>query len=88
MSAFCNSRLSSSDGITSILVLCVLPFKFQKEPSTCSDSILSDMMPDIAMATASMNQMSLQDLDLGAHGDLELDLGDGNSHSGTGTLYI
>ena len=61
---------------------------FQKEPSTCSDSILSDMMPDIAMATASLNQLSLQDADLSAHGDLELDLGDGNSHSGTGTLYI
>ena len=61
----------------------------QKEASTCSDSVLSDMMPDIAMATASMTQMQLHDLDIAAHGDLELDLGDGNNHSGgTGTLYI
>ncbi len=45
-------------------------------------------MPDIAMATSAMTQMNIQDLDLGVHGDLELDLGDGNNHSGTGTLYI
>ena len=60
----------------------------QKDASTCSDSVLSEMMPDIAMATASMTQMSLNDLDLSAHGDLELDLGDGTNHSGTCTLYI
>ena len=56
-----------------------------------SDSILSDMMPDIAMATASINQMSLHDLHLAQQPqppDLELDLGDGNNHSGNGTLYI
>lgn len=55
--------------------------------AACSDSLLSGVMPDIAMATASMNQMSVQDHDL-AHPDLELDLGDGSNHSGTGTLYI
>ena len=36
-------------------------------------------MPDIAMATSSMNQLHM-------HEDFELDIGDGNSHHGT--LYI
>lgn len=40
----------------------------QKE--ACSDGALSDMMPDIALATSSLTQMSLQDLDLAAaHGN-------------------
>ncbi|XP_064602149.1 LOW QUALITY PROTEIN: BTB/POZ domain-containing protein 7-like [Liolophura sinensis] len=52
----------------------------ENEASACSDSILNEMMPDIAMATASINQISLQEQ------DLELDLGDGNGHHGT--LYI
>lgn len=74
----------------------------QKERSSQSDSLLSDMMPDIAMATSSMAHMSMQDMDrrmprgmtreaaaAGSLADLELDLGDGAHHSsGTGTLYI
>jgi len=64
----------------------------QKEAEACSDSHLSGLMPDIAMPTNSLHQMSLSDLHLAPpgppSGDLELDLGDGNSHSGTGTLYI
>lgn len=74
----------------------------------CSDGILSEIMPDIAMATSSMMQMSIHDLDItpppgddnsphqvAGHdlipqhpGDLELDLGDGGSHSASGTMYI
>ncbi len=65
------------------------------------------MMPDIALATSSLTQMSIHDLDIAPSdnaasphqvaghdlipqhaGDLELDLGDGGSHSATGTLYI
>lgn len=62
----------------------------QKEPSICSDSVLSDFMPDIAMATSSLNQMGLHDCEAlpSAQFDLELDLGDGNNHSTPGTLYI
>ncbi|XP_050406093.1 BTB/POZ domain-containing protein 7 [Patella vulgata] len=44
-----------------------------------SDSVLSDVMPDIAMATSSLSQAHL-------HEDLELDIGDGGSRHGT--LYI
>lgn len=39
-----------------------------------SDGHLSDIMPDVAMATASLSQLQLQEV------ELELDLGDGNSH--------
>lgn len=42
-----------------------------------SDGHLSDIMPDVAMATASMGQLQLQEQHLV---ELELDLGDGNSH--------
>ncbi|KAK2158567.1 hypothetical protein LSH36_167g04027, partial [Paralvinella palmiformis] len=60
----------------------------EKDPSPCSDSALSETMPDIAMATSAMNQLSLNDLDL-PQPDLELDLGDGSrNHSNPGTLYI
>lgn len=67
-----------------------MKFLFQKEPSACSDGVLSDMMPDIAMATASMSLSEFDHASSGLTGDLELDLGDGNSHSGNGgaTLYI
>ncbi|XP_046551868.1 BTB/POZ domain-containing protein 7-like [Haliotis rubra] len=49
------------------------------ENEASSDSVLSDMMPDIAMATSSMSQMHM-------HEDFELDIGDGSSRHGT--LYI
>lgn len=42
-----------------------------------NDGHLSDIMPDVAMATASMGQLQLQEQHLV---ELELDLGDGNSH--------
>ncbi|XP_076464304.1 BTB/POZ domain-containing protein 7-like [Babylonia areolata] len=59
------------------------------ETETGSDSILSDMMPDIAMATSSIGQLSL-------HDEVQLDIGDGGSHGSHGsrsssrqnTLYI
>ena len=59
----------------------------QKEPSICSDNMPREAMPDIAMATASFNQMQIHDPEVGQP-DLELDLGDGNSHPGTGTMYL
>ncbi|KAK7863556.1 hypothetical protein R5R35_011180 [Gryllus longicercus] len=48
----------------------------EPESSSCSDGHLSDIMPDVAMATASFAQLQLQD----QGGELELDLGDGTSH--------
>ncbi|PSN36953.1 hypothetical protein C0J52_15878 [Blattella germanica] len=45
------------------------------ESSSCSDGHLSDIMPDVAMATASFGQLQLQEQQ-----ELELDLGDGTSH--------
>ena len=58
----------------------------QMEGSTYSDSILCEAMPDIAMATASMDQISLSDYVSPAAPrlagpEMELDLGDGTSHN-------
>ncbi|GLV45027.1 uncharacterized protein CBL_14400 [Carabus blaptoides fortunei] len=52
------------------------PFRFSAEPesSSCSDGHLSDIMPDVAMATASIGQLQLQEQ------EMELDLGDGATH--------
>lgn len=52
------------------------PFRFSVEPesSSCSDGHLSDIMPDVAMATASIGQLQLQEQ------EMELDLGDGATH--------
>ncbi|XP_059619616.1 BTB/POZ domain-containing protein 7 [Phlebotomus argentipes] len=48
----------------------------EQESSSCSDGHLSDIMPDVAMATASLGQ-----LQLGEQGEsMQLDLGDGSSH--------
>lgn len=53
----------------------------QNDPNSCGESALSDMMPDIAMATASLNQMHMHE-----SGELDLDIvSDGNHH---GTLYV
>lgn len=51
-------------------------FRFPNEPesSSCSDGHLSDIMPDVAMATASIGQLQLQEQ------EMELDLGDGAAH--------
>lgn len=50
-------------------------FRFN-EPgsSSCSDGHLSDIMPDVAMATASIGQLQLHEQ------EMELDLGDGAAH--------
>lgn len=62
-------------------------FRFAPEPesSSCSDGHLSDIMPDVAMATASMGQIQLQDQQ-----EMELDLGDGNTrlHNTIGGLQV
>lgn len=55
------------------------------ESSSFSDGALCEMMPDVALATASLNQMSLHEYQGISHGfpqttELELDLGDGTSH--------
>ena len=49
-------------------------FVLQPDGSTCSDGHLSDIMPDVAMLTASFNQLQFQE-----QTELELDLGDGGS---------
>jgi len=65
-------------------------FFLQKEDNASSDGVLCGAIPDIAMATSSLNQLSLQEREsaLSRSGDLELDLGDGTPHSNSGTLYI
>ncbi|XP_033736507.1 LOW QUALITY PROTEIN: BTB/POZ domain-containing protein 7-like [Pecten maximus] len=79
------SRHSSKLGSPTKPVVPVTPTRIQpsrsKETNTspCSDSALSDIMPDIAMATSSMGQVRV-------HEEFELDIGDGNSHHGT--MYI
>lgn len=52
-------------------------FRFNNEPesSSCSDGHLSDIMPDVAMATATLGQIQLQEQQ-----EMELDLGDGTTH--------
>ncbi|CAH0562441.1 unnamed protein product [Brassicogethes aeneus] len=52
-------------------------FRFNPEPesSSCSDGHLSDIMPDVAMATATLGQIQLQEQQ-----EMELDLGDGTTH--------
>lgn len=50
----------------------------EPESSSCSDGHLSDIMPDVAMATASMGQLQLGNND--PPESLQLDLGDGSSH--------
>ncbi|XP_063430369.1 BTB/POZ domain-containing protein 7-like [Mytilus trossulus] len=59
----------------------VSPTRSLKQPdiNPCHESVLSETMPDIAMATASVSQVHLQD-------EFELDIGDGTSHPGT--MYI
>lgn len=47
----------------------------EPESSSCSDGHLSDIMPDVAMATATLGQMQLQEQQ-----EMELDLGDGATH--------
>lgn len=51
-------------------------FRFAAEPesSSCSDGHLSDLMPDVAMATSTLGQIQLQEQ------EMELDLGDGAAH--------
>lgn len=51
-------------------------FRFANEPETssCSDGHLSDLMPDVAMATSTLGQIQLQEQ------EMELDLGDGAAH--------
>lgn len=52
-------------------------FRYGNEPesSSCSDGHLSDIMPDVAMATSTLGQIQLQEQQ-----ELELDLGDGTVH--------
>lgn len=44
--------------------------------ASCSESHLSEMMPDVAMATASLGHLQLNE----QAESLQLDLGDGSSH--------
>lgn len=46
------------------------------EGASCSESHLSEMMPDVAMATASLGHLQLNE----QAESLQLDLGDGSSH--------
>lgn len=46
------------------------------EGASCSESHLSEMMPDVAMATATLGHLQLNE----PAESLHLDLGDGSSH--------
>lgn len=48
----------------------------ESEGASCSDGHLSDIMPDVAMATASLGHLQLSE----PTESLQLDLGDGSSH--------
>lgn len=48
----------------------------ESEGASCSESHLSEMMPDVAMATASLGHLQLNE----PAESLQLDLGDGSSH--------
>lgn len=54
------------------------PFRYSVEPesSSCSDGHLSDIMPDVAMATATLSQLNIGQQEQ----EMELDLGDGTAH--------
>lgn len=48
----------------------------ETEPTSCSEGHLSEIMPDVAMATASLGHLQIND----QPESLQLDLGDGSSH--------
>lgn len=75
-----HSRGSPSKPVAPVTPTRIQPNR-SKETNTspCSESALSDIMPDIAMATSSMGQVRV-------HEEFELDIGDGSSH--LGTMYI
>ena len=54
----------------------IVAYRLSGEQETCSDGHLSDIMPDVAMATASLGQLQIGDVPESLH----LDLGDGPSH--------
>lgn len=54
------------------------------EGATCSESHLSEIMPDVAMATASLGHLQLNE----PAESLQLDLGDGSSHGLMGAAGV
>lgn len=51
------------------------------EASSCSEGHLSDIMPDVAMATASLRSLAIEAQAEAQHESLQLDLGDGPGHA-------
>lgn len=56
----------------------------ENEGASCSESHLSEIMPDVAMATASLGHLQLNE----PPESLQLDLGDGSSHGIMGTAGV
>lgn len=56
----------------------------EPESSSCSDGHLSDIMPDVAMATSSLGQMQIDEIPE----SLQLDLGDGPGHLPAGVAGV
>lgn len=54
------------------------------EGASCSESHLSEIMPDVAMATASLGHLQLNE----PPESLQLDLGDGSSHGMIGAAGV
>ncbi|GAB6022453.1 hypothetical protein CHUAL_006565 [Chamberlinius hualienensis] len=83
-----NSPVSSSCGGNKRFINQPLPsfvpcsYSKQPEASISNDSHLSVTIPDIAMATASFNQLHLHE------GEMELDLGDGANHLSSGPMFL
>lgn len=56
----------------------------ENEGASCSESHLSEIMPDVAMATASLGHLQLNE----TPESLQLDLGDGSSHGILGAAGV
>lgn len=56
----------------------------ENEGASCSESHLSEIMPDVAMATASLGHLQLNE----PPESLQLDLGDGSSHGIMGAAGV
>lgn len=56
----------------------------ENEGASCSESHLSEIMPDVAMATASIGHLQLNE----PPESLQLDLGDGSSHGIMGAAGV
>lgn len=82
-----NVHLDHSLDFASYEIVSILLLQNQLASDCYSGLPLRNAVPDVAMATATLNHLTVQDSNI-ARSDLELDLGDGANHAGYGTVYI